>query len=102
MRKAIILTGNLRTWELCKDSFIKTFDENIDIFICVSNIKYDYHTYIQENFTGPDDYILSETDIKESFNGLNLKKLIIVNKEEEVSFISNEKINFNIVSDNTF
>lgn len=94
MKTAIILTGNLRTWELCKESFLKTFDENIDIFICVSNVKYDYHPYIQENFTGSDDSLLSEADIIESFQGLNLKKVIIQNKEEEVSFISEEKKKF--------
>jgi hypothetical protein len=93
-RIALLLTGNLRTWDLCKESFIKTFSNNIDIFICVSNLKYDYAPYIQENYTGADEYNLSETDIKNSFDGLNLKKLIIQNKEEEVSYISNEQHKF--------
>ena len=92
-RIAVLLTGNLRTWEMCKESFIKTFN-NIDIFICVSNIKYDYPPFIQENFTGFDDCVLTETDIKKSFDGLNLKKLIIQDKEEEVSHITQEKDNF--------
>lgn len=92
-RTALLLTGNLRTWESCKESFNKTFD-NVDIFICVSNIQYDYPPYIQENFTGADEYNLLRTDIENAFVNLNLKKLIIQDKQEEVSFIQKEVAKF--------
>jgi len=94
-RTALLLTGNLRTWDLCKESFIKTFD-NVDIFICVSNIQYDYPPFIKENFTGFDEYNLLVEDIENSFADLNLKKLIIQDKEDEVSYIQNEIKNFNM------
>ena len=95
-KTAILLTGNLRTWDLCKENFIKTFGETVDIFVCVSDIKYDYAPYIQETYTGYEDSYLTEEDILNSFAGLNIKKILIERKEEELLYIKNEVPKFKL------
>jgi glycosyltransferase involved in cell wall biosynthesis len=95
-KTAILLTGNLRTWDLCKENFIKTFGETADIFICVSDIKYDYAPYIQETYTGYEDSYLTEEDILNSFTGLNIKKILIESKEEELAYIEKEVPKFKL------
>jgi hypothetical protein len=46
MKIALLISGNLRNWELCKESFNK-FMNNIqcDLFIAVYNKKYSLHPY---------------------------------------------------------
>lgn len=93
-RTAVLLVGQLRTWDECKENFINTFGDSVDIFICVSNIKYNYAPWIKDNFTGHDDCDLTESDIMNSFDGLNLKKLIIQDIKEEAAYITDEQSKF--------
>jgi hypothetical protein len=43
MKTAIILVGNVRTWEECKENFITTFGGDVDIFVSTYNKQYAYH-----------------------------------------------------------
>lgn len=48
MNLAIILVGNVRTFDECRDNFCKTFERfNPDIYINTSDVKFDHHPAIQ-------------------------------------------------------
>lgn len=79
MKTAIILVGNVRTWDICKESFIETFcDLNADIFITTYDIKYSY-TY-GAHLLG-EDLLLTENEIRQSISDLNVKSLLVENTE---------------------
>lgn len=47
LKVAILLCGNIRTWDKCRDSFNKTFKNyHPDLFIHCSSKKFDYHPFI--------------------------------------------------------
>ena len=79
MKTAIILVGNIRTWDTCKQSFINTFrDLNADIFITTYDIKY---SYTWGGHLSGEDYILNEHEIKQCVSDLNVKSILIENTE---------------------
>lgn len=77
MRVAVLLSGNVRTWDQTKDSFTSVFGTNADIFLATYNRRYNYHPYIQGKFGFNDDEILNNERIFELFEGFNLKKIFI-------------------------
>lgn len=94
MRTAIILTGNLRTWEHCKDSFKEMFDDSYDVFITTYDKVYNYPPFIKEWSAYEDDVVVDVQDVHNMFDGINVKKVIVENdalvkvicKEEEKKF----------------
>lgn len=78
MKTAIILSGNVRTWDECKSSFEKTFNHlNADIFVSTYNLQYDHHPFIKGRIGDHDDVILTNEDIMKKFDGFNVKKFCI-------------------------
>lgn len=72
MKTAIFLVGNIRTWELTRDSFIGMFSNlNPDIFISTYRHQYGYHPYIQSRINDGSDILLSNDEIVNMFRGLN-------------------------------
>jgi len=82
LKIAILLSGNVRTWDQTKDSFINVFGNTADIFLATYNRRYNYHPYIQGKFGYQDDEILDNQRIFELFSGLNLKKVLIDDNSE--------------------
>jgi protein YibB len=89
MNSALIITGNLRSFDDC----FKTFEELIDlldcdIFICISNIQFDLHPYIKSNINFYSDCNLSYDLIKKKFEistkiSSKIKKIFLLDKIEE-------------------
>lgn len=79
MKTAIILVGNVRTWEQCKENFIATFGSDADIFVSTYNKQYAYHPYIQQSLNFYKDVDLTEEELQRMFSGLNLSGCIIDN-----------------------
>lgn len=78
MRTAIILVGNIRTWDQTKSSFIETFGHlNPDIFISTYNLQYGYHPVVMSRINDFNDVVLSNTDIEKLLYGFNVKSLSI-------------------------
>jgi len=77
MKIAVLLSGNVRTWDQTKDSFTSVFGNTADIFLATYNRRYNYHPYIQGKFGFVDDEILNNERIFELFEGFNLKKILI-------------------------
>jgi len=101
MKTALIITGNLRSFEKCYENFeqlINKFD--CDIFICMSNIQFDLHPYIKHELKFYSDCILSDELINSKLNickNINnkIKKIIVLDKiEEDNDFINNYLHNF--------
>ena len=77
MKTAIILVGNVRTWEQCKENFIATFGDDVDIFVTTYNKQYAYHPYIQQSLNFYEDRNLDTVEMEKLFSGLNLRGTII-------------------------
>lgn len=81
---AILLCGHIRTWEKCKETFIKIFDKyDADIFIHTYYTQNGYHPYIKEVYNLQDDKKeLLPQEFYKLFENLNIKDLCIENQEE--------------------
>lgn len=79
MKTAIILVGNVRTWDQCKENFIASFGGDVDIFISTYNKQYAYHPYIQQSLNFYNDVDLTKEELQIMFSGLNLAGCIIDN-----------------------
>lgn len=69
-RTAILMLGNVRTWEHCKESFLRTFGHlQPDVFLVTYYRQYNYHPAVQ----GTDhlDTQLTIDDIARMFSGVN-------------------------------
>ena len=93
---ALLMIGNIRTFESCIDSIesiCKRF--NPDVFICMSNRANDLHPFIQDQYNYYSDITMTNNQIKNKFKAFpfflsKIKKLIILDKEEENLIISNK------------
>ena len=89
MRPVILVTGNLRTFEQCADSFEALCHLlNPDIFLCISNRELDLHPYIVESHNYYRDSTLSLEVIQQKLRqapvfASRIKKLIVLDREEE-------------------
>lgn len=89
MKSALIITGNLRSFEKCYNTFeelIQNFD--CDIFMCISNIQFDLHPHIKSTNHFYNDAVLSLELLTNIFNispiiTKKIKKIILLDKIEE-------------------
>lgn len=96
MKSALIVTGNLRTFENCIDCFeeiIEKFD--CDIFICMSNYQYDLHPYISNTHKCFNENVLTLEQVLRTINGCknfakNIKRLELIDKHEENEQFTND------------
>jgi hypothetical protein len=95
MKPALILIGNIRTFELCIDSFENICNNmDVDIFICMSNYLNELHPYIQSKTTNNNN-ILNISEINKRFSispifSSKIKKIIVLDKNEEDNIIMSE------------
>lgn len=101
MVSALLISGNLRTFENCSNSFKKLIDKfNCDVFICVSNKQFSLHPYIMDKYNMTYENNLNEEMINEKFNTIpefkkNIKKIILINDDElDVQIMNNYISNF--------
>lgn len=73
MKYAIIISGNYRTWDQCKTSFVETFANlDFDLFISTYNLRYDYHPYIKSRLGDAGDELVSLNKICDSLSEFSL------------------------------
>ena len=96
MRIAICISGFIRTWEYTKKSFIEqlTKDKNniYDVFI---------HTYNQNLYEATaekKDLFLSKDEIEKQFENINVKVLIVENREQTLPIILEESKKYSFLS----
>jgi hypothetical protein len=91
MKTAIIISGNIRTWELCKTNFIDTFSElDPDIFVSTYNQQYGYHQAVQDKIGDHEDGILTDSQIIDGFDGVKLCGILIEDYDSISSVLCNE------------
>jgi hypothetical protein len=95
MKSALIINGNLRSFEKCYECFERLIEKlDCDIFICISNIKFDLHPYQKNANHFYSDSTLSLEQITSTLNickNMNnkIKKVCLVDKIEEDNKINN-------------
>jgi hypothetical protein len=77
MKVAICISGFIRTWEHTKRSFVEQFS-NIDADVFIHTYRQNYY----EMTAGKQNTILSDNDFDKLFNGINVKSIIIEDRDE--------------------
>ncbi len=97
MKIALILSGNIRTWDRCKHTYFNTFSKlNPDVFISTYDRRYEYHPYVQSILKkNSDESILSENDIKDFLQDMEIKSIEIEKSSEIDSMVDEEMKLFN-------
>jgi hypothetical protein len=88
MKIALMLVGNYRTWDLTKESFIKTFGDT-DTFISTYDLRYGYHPN-GWGVTDLNDELISEQSWLDSLSGVNVKLTNIERFSDVDNIIKNE------------
>lgn len=71
MKLAILLTGNIRTWDQTKKSFLDNFSHlRPDVYVCTYEQRYGYHPHIKGVINDHEDYIMSHEEISNHFNSV--------------------------------
>lgn len=80
MKVAILLIGNVRTWDQLKDNFTEAFYHlDPDVFVSTYDIQYGYHPAVQQHIQDSDDNYLSVEEIEDKFKDVNA---VVVNVEK--------------------
>lgn len=91
MKIAVVVIGNIRTWEKCKQNFKEIFEPlNPDYFFSTYDIKYNYHPYIKGLTSYNEDTILSDKEINDNFSDFD-NKIVQIDYWENVQKIINEE-----------
>ena len=77
MKIAICLSGFIRTWEYGKISFIKNLVQNLDCDVFIHTYKQNYFEYSAMK----KDVIYSEDEIIKMFEGINVKSIVIEDRD---------------------
>lgn len=78
MKTAILLIGNVRTWDYCKENFKHTFSKyNPDIYVVVDSYRYGHHPVIQNRINDSSDETVDVRYLTDQFCGFNVKFISI-------------------------
>lgn len=90
MKYAIIITGNIRTWELCKPNFIESFSHlNPDVFVSTYDLQYGYHPAQQQWMQGTPDNYLTDDEINDMMSEINPIHIIVESYASNKLFYNN-------------
>jgi len=91
MNVAVLFSGNIRSFDKCKETFIKEFGHlNPDYYVTTYPEKYNFRRYLNYN----EEIILDEDTIRSTFSDLNPKCVTIDNLSEMVKYFNSEKEKF--------
>lgn len=85
MKIAVLLIGNIRTWDYCKESFIKTFNRyNPDVYLVTESTRYNHHPAVQGSIGDASDEQIDKKTITELFKDINLVDYCINDAEPAI------------------
>ena len=91
MNIAVLFTGNIRSFDQCKENFKKELDFlNPDYFVTTYDTRYNFRSYV--NFHN--DHVLEEDYIKSLFSDMNPKAIKIDNLAKMIEFFNSEREKF--------
>jgi len=95
MKTAILLNGNVRTIDQCKNSILSCFKHlNPDYYACTYFNQFGYHPFVKGSIGYHEDPVLSEKEINDKFIDFNLKSILIEDIFEINSFYKAEENKF--------
>jgi hypothetical protein len=78
MKTAVILSGNVRTWERCRDLIVDALrNYDCDFFVSTYDLQYGYHPCVRQTIGFYDDRLLTDDEIAELFASVSPKGLRI-------------------------
>lgn len=78
MKTAVILTGNIRTWEQSIDAIVAAFvDYDCDFFVSTYDLQYGYHPCVRQSINFFDDRLLTDEEVQRMFSSISPKGLRI-------------------------
>ena len=87
MKTAILLSGNIRNFQKCRDSFISQFKKfDPDIYVITYDKRYSLHPY-QQLMNPVQEEMIDLEKVQEILYPLQCKKIEIVNQSELILFI---------------
>jgi hypothetical protein len=93
MKTAILIVGNLRTWDKCKENFKQVFNHiNSDVFVSTYDIQYNYHPAQMRWMGGDSDVYLTDDEIKSKFYDINVKGFNIESYNDILSLFKTETL----------
>ena len=96
MKTAILLNGNIRTIDQCKNSILSCFEHlNPDYYLSTYYNQYGYHPFIKGSINFYEDPVLSEKEIADKFVEFNLKSILIDDILKINEFYKQEENEFN-------
>jgi hypothetical protein len=98
MKIAICISGFLRTWEYSKLSFLKHLVQNHDCDLFVHTYKQNYFEYSSE----VQNVIYDEEIIVKMFDGFNLKKIVIEDRNEIIDNIISSSLKYEQLSNYSY
>jgi hypothetical protein len=91
MKVAVLFTGNIRSFDQCKQNFIEKLSFlNPDYYVTTYDTRYNFRTYV--NFHN--DVNLSDDEIVNFFSGMNVKAIEIDNLAKMLEYFNSEKQKF--------
>lgn len=78
MKVAILIVGNVRTWDRCKPNFMAVFDSlNADVFVSTYGTQYAYHPWIQKTTNFNQERVLTQEQVLKKLEGLNVRSCVV-------------------------
>lgn len=75
---AVLICGHLRTWDKCRDNFIKSMgDADYDVFVHTYTKVKSYHPYIRDTYKVQNDDLMNSTDEIQTSIGIPCKRIEI-------------------------
>lgn len=94
MKTAIILNGNIRTWEQTKNNFKDTFSSlDYDVYVSTYDRQWGYHPHIKNVTQYFEDVILTNDQIKDMFSDCSNVVDIDIEDAQEVDNHANQLSN---------
>lgn len=96
MKTAILLNGNIRTIDQCKNNILDCFEHlNPDYYVSTYYNQFGYHPFVKGSINYHEDPVLSEKEIIDKFASFNLKSILIEDIVKINEFYRQEESKFN-------
>lgn len=104
MKVAVLLAGNIRTLDLCKQNILDSFKFlSPDYFVSTYNTSHQYHPLVKGAIRFNDEYILADDAIKNKFFDFSPKsfKIDTIDFAENFYISESKKFNRNMLFNNS-
>lgn len=95
MKTAILINGNIRTLDKCKQNILDTFKHlNPDYFVSTYTNLWGYHPYNKQSMNFYDDPVITVDEVVELYKDFNVKGFVIDSNEDLETYYNMELSKF--------